>query len=192
MAFNAEAFRAKLINDGARPNLFEVTLNFPYTIAGLDINDSDLRFFCKSAAIPGSTIGIAPVQYFGREVKLAGNRTFADWTVNIINDENFAMRKLFENWHRLINDNVGNIRAGGFVNSYEYGATATVRQYGKAGNVIAQYKMVGAWPTDIGQIDLDWGTNDTIEEFPVTFAYQYWESDADAGIGFLDNILNRL
>jgi hypothetical protein len=34
------------------------------------------------------------------------------------------------------------------------------------------------FPTDVSQIDVDWGSNDTIEEFTVTMAYQWWEAAA--------------
>ncbi len=30
----------------------------------------------------------------------------------------------------------------------------------------------------LSAIDLDWGSNDAIEEFTVTFAYQYWETNS--------------
>jgi hypothetical protein len=47
----------------------------------------------KSAQLPESTIGVVPVFYFGRELKYAGNRTFPDWTVTVINDEDFSIRE---------------------------------------------------------------------------------------------------
>jgi hypothetical protein len=39
------------------------------------------------------------------------------------------------------------------------------------------YKFVGMYPLDLAPIDLDWSSNDTIEEYAVTFAYQWWEAD---------------
>ena len=61
-----------------------------------------------------------------------------------------------------------------------YGVDATVTQYGKDGSRINQYQFVGIWPTDISPIELSWDTNDSIEEFTVTFAVQYFLS---AGAG---------
>jgi hypothetical protein len=121
------------------------------------------------------------VPYFGREVKVAGNRTFADWSVTILNDEDFAIRNAMESWVRGINENVTNLRQAVARTSQQYGVDATVTQYSKTGQRLKRYRFVGMFPTDISQIDLDWGSNDTIEEYTVNFAYQYWES-VDRGV----------
>ena len=92
MAFNVNQFRTQLTGDGARPNLFEVRLTFPgYASSGASASAKS-SFMVKTAALPGSTLGMVTVPYFGREVKVAGNRTFADWSVTIINDEDFLIR----------------------------------------------------------------------------------------------------
>src|SRR6184192_3332049 len=98
MSFDITTFRTNLIGDGARPNLFEVALQFPQFVSLGSIAAPKTTFMCKSAQLPGSTIGVAPVFYFGREVKLAGNRQYADWTIQIINDEDFIIRNAFEQW----------------------------------------------------------------------------------------------
>jgi len=54
-----------------------------------------------------------------------------------------------------------------------------VVQYGKTGNTLKKYKFIGLFPTDVSQIDIDWGANDQIEEFTVSLAYQWWESVED-------------
>ena len=118
------------------------------------------------------------MHYFGREIKFAGNRTYADWTVTIINDENFKMRRAFESWMDFINGNGSNIRQPGSVRPLDYTSDSIVTQFGKAGDPIQEYAVRGMFPVDVSPIELDWGTNDTIEEFQVTFAYQYWESNA--------------
>jgi len=176
MAFNVNQFRTQLQGDGARPNLFEVRLNFPAYAQGGAVAAAKSSFMVKTAALPGSTVGMVTVPYFGREVKVAGNRTFADWSVTIINDEDFFIRSAMEAWVRGINENVTNLRSNRARTSQQYGVDATVIQYGKDGRQLKSYKFVGMFPTDIAQIDLDWGSNDTIEEYTVNFAYQYWES----------------
>ena len=131
----------------------------------------------KAAQLPGSTVGTVPVYYFGRELKFAGNRTFTDWTLQIINDEDFVIRNSLESWMNAINSHASNVRNSGAVNPSNYSVDAIVTQYGKAGDVLKTYKFVGLFPVDIAPIDLDWGTNDSVEEFSTTFAFQYWESD---------------
>jgi len=183
MSFNIDQFRTAMQYDGARPNLFEVVLAFPNFVELRGNASNRSRFFVKTAQLPGSTIGAVTVPYFGREVKVAGNRTFADWTVTVLNDEDFVIRQAFERWHRGINGNVTNLREPGAVSTSpltpgtSYAVDAEVYQYSKAGGTpIKKYRFIGMFPNDIAPIDLDWGSNDTIEEFSVTLSYQYWES----------------
>jgi hypothetical protein len=179
MAFNVSEFRAAMIGDGARPNLFAVTLAFPPNIVtnGGSTAGQKVTFMAKAAQLPGSTVGTVPVYYFGRELKLAGNRTFPDWTITIINDEDFSIRNALETWMNAINSHAGNIRQGSAGNLTDYSVDATVTQYGKTGEELKKYKFVGMFPQDVAPIDLDWGSNDSIEEYSATFAYQWWESD---------------
>ena len=177
MAFNVAEFRANMVGDGARPNLFSVSLVFPTIANNSTAAGQKVTFMAKSAQLPGSTIGTVPVFYFGRELKFAGNRTFTDWTLQIINDEDFAIRNALESWMNAINSHSGNVRDGGAANPTNYTVDAIVTQYGKTGNELKSYKFVGLFPLDIAPIDLDWGSNDVIEEFSATFAFQYWESN---------------
>lgn len=170
MAFNVNEFRSQLSGDGARPNLFEVTMTIPFNGGA----SSKLTFMCKSAALPGSSLGVASAFYFGRELKFAGNRTFADWPITIINDEDFITRRAFENWSWHINQHTPNLRTGAALPPTGYQTDAYVKQFGKTGNVLREYKLIGSFPTDISPIDLDWGNNDVIEEYTVTLAYSWW------------------
>ena len=177
MAFNVAEFRANMVGDGARPNLFQVTLTFPAIAANGTAAGQKATFMAKAAQLPGSTIGQVPVYYFGRELKFAGNRTFADWTLQIINDEDFTIRNSIESWMNAINSHSGNTRSPNAMNPSSYTVDAVVTQYGKAGDALKSYKFVGMYPLDLAPIDLDWSSNDTIEEYGVTFAYQWWETD---------------
>jgi len=176
MAFNVAEFRANMIGDGARPNLFSVTLSFPVIAANGVASGQKLTFMARAAQLPGSSIGQVPVYYFGREVKFAGNRTFADWTIQIINDEDFTIRNSMESWMNAINSHRGNIRNTNAKSPVTYTSDAKVTQFGKTGDTLKEYNFIGMFPTDISPIDLDWSSNDSIEEYQVTFAYQWWES----------------
>ena len=177
MAFNVAEFRANMIGDGARPNLFQVTLTFPTIATNSTAAGQKTTFMAKSAQLPGSTVGTVPVFYFGRELKFAGNRTFTDWTLQIINDEDFTVRRSIESWMNGINSHGGNLRAAGAKSPAGYTVDAQVTQYGKTGDQLKTYNFVGLYPLDLAPIDLDWSSNDTIEEYAVTFAYQWWETD---------------
>jgi hypothetical protein len=182
MAFNINEFRSQMQGDGARPNLFEVTLPFPaFALPGTA--QTKLSFMCKTAQLPGSTVNSVPVQYFGRELKFAGNRTFQDWSITVINDEDFSIRKGFERWMERINGHVDNVRSVAYVTPASYVGQATVVQYKKNGQSPQdlQYNFKDIFCTDISAIDLDWGSNDAIEEFTVNFSYSYWTSTANKG-----------
>lgn len=179
MAFDVNSFRANLQKEGARPNLFEVSLLFPSWVSTGGLAGAKSTFMCKAAQLPGTTIGVAPLFYFGREVKLAGNRSFQDWTIQIINDEDFLIKNALELWVNGINDPARNIRnSNADVLDGGYGVDALVTQYGKAGEVLKTYKFVGIWPMDVSPIELDWGANDSVEEFTATFACQYYGDPA--------------
>lgn len=177
MAFNVAEFRANMIGDGARPNLFSVSLTFPTIANNSTAAGQKVTFMAKTAQLPGSTVGTVPVYYFGRELKFAGNRTFTDWTLTIINDEDFTIRNSIESWMNAMNSHAGNVRNVGAASANGYTVDATVTQYGKTGGELKKYKFVGLFPVDLAPIDLDWGSNDAIEEYQTTFAYQWWEAD---------------
>ena len=166
MAFNISDFTGNF-QEGARPNLFQVRI---------PLIDQDLEFLAKATSLPGSTIGVIEVPYFGRMVKLAGNRTFAEWEVTILNDEDFKVRNILEQRMATINGHESNTSDGQQTLS-TYAIDGDVVQYSRDGNVIANYKFVNMFPINIDPIQLDWGTNDTIEEYNVTFAYQYFTRD---------------
>jgi hypothetical protein len=177
--FRVDDFRSRGLNDdGARPNLFEVSMFFP-ALPGVSVDAQQFTFLCKAAQIPGSNMGVIEVPYFGRQVKVAGNRTYDDWTVTIISDESYRIRRAFEAWHAGINGPQSNLRSPNAINSSGYTKDAVVTHFKKNGGTLASYRMIGAFPSNVAPIDLDWGSNDTLEEFTVTFAYQYWLSDKD-------------
>lgn len=178
MPFNIQQFRGQMTGDGARPNLFECTITFPLApgvISSPQGAQTKYTFFARSAQLPGSSVNSVPVNYFGRELKFAGNRVFSDWAVTIINDEDFVIRNAFEQWMNGLNSHRINLRDSGLYDSSQYQQDGYVKHFGKRGEVLKAYKFVGMFPVDLSPIDLDWAANDSIEEYSVTFAYQWWE-----------------
>ena len=184
MAFNINQFQSELRFGGARPSMFEVIMSNPINGAA----DEKFRFFCKAATIPASTINPITVNYFGREVKLAGNRTFGDWTPTIINDEDFAIRATLEQWSASINNHIDNTTTSG-LNTLSYKGDADIIHYGKDGRKLRTYHITGMFPTEIGEISLYWATGDAIEEFTSTFTYDYWTvNETGASLGVTINL----
>lgn len=171
MAFNINDIRAQLTQGGARSTLFQVTITNPVN----GIADLKVPFMCRAAELPGSTLGFVDVPYFGRKIKVAGDRTFQPWTVTIMNDEDFLVRNAMEQWVNSINSLQGNLRTLGTASPLAYKQQAVITQYSKSGNILRQYQFNGLFPTEISPIQTDWNNTDTIEEFQVTFQYDYWE-----------------
>lgn len=173
MALNINEIRSQLALGGARPTLFQVQFNNPVNSAG----DVKVPFMVSAAQLPASQLGTIEVPYFGRKVKIAGDRTFAEWTVNIINDEDFLIRNAMEEWMQNINSHLGNLRGFGAASPSLYKQNANVTQYSKTGVPIRRYTFNGIFPVEVSTIDLDWNQTDTIETFTVTFQYDWWEVD---------------
>jgi hypothetical protein len=171
MAFNVNEIKAQLAFGGARPSLFQVQINNPADGAG----DLKTPFMIKVSTIPESTMGFVDIPYFGRKVKVAGDRTFAPWSVTIMNDEDFLIRNSMEAWHNSINSLQGNLRTTGSSAPNAYKSDALVSQFSKTGDLIRQYRFVGIFPSVIAPIPLSWEAVDIIEEFDVEFQYDYWE-----------------
>lgn len=179
MSFNVDQFRTAMMFDGARSNLFEVRMNFPTILNNAQgiTSSNSIRFFANSTQLPPSIIGVARQSYFGREVKFPGNRTFQPWTINVVNDESFNLRDTFESWLNLINNHTSNTRDAFAINALDYSVNAEIVHFGKDGGWIKSYMFTGLFPTQVDPINLSWAQNDTIEEFGVTFEYQYWVAD---------------
>ena len=169
MAFNVNNFINSMAYDGVRPNLFEII--FPDAGQNFTIR-------ARASSLPASSVGMATAYYFGRLAKFAGNRVFADWSVSVLVDEpdfENGPRAALERWSNNLNSHVGNVRSSAFTAPVSYQKDARIIQYGKSGDVIATYEMKGCFPVDIAAMPLDWGSNDAIAEFSVTFAMQYWQ-----------------
>jgi hypothetical protein len=186
MAFNIETFKTNGLKEGgARPSLFDVTITFPNFLSGKIDSDTQqsIRFLCRATQIPAMTVQSIDVPYMGRKIKVAGDRSFADWSVTIMNDENFKLRAAFEAWSNQLNSIVTNVTTGKPKDIEGYKATAIVHQYSKRGKSnlgsfdstpLRSYKFEGIFPTNIDAIALDWDNVNQLETFDVTFAYDYW------------------
>ena len=166
-------FKSKLAGGGTRPNLFGVEIAFPNETAIDNDTNEKSRFLIKAAALPASNITPIDVNFRGRILKIAGDRTFDTWTVTVLNDVDFSIRSAFEKWMNLINkmeDNTGE------QDPAIYQPDAYVHQLDRDGSTLRTYKFHDVFPTQVSQIDLSYETTDAIEEFTVEFQVQWWEA----------------
>ena len=173
------------IGQGVKPNMFLVDIFFPADVKLASADQSLVNILCKSAALPGSNLGVIEVPFRGRTVKIAGDRTFDTWSVTFFNDKDFKSRSFFELWMDNINTHEANTAplfrpqssAGGYMANLE------VKQLEKTkaenGEIIRTYKLWHCFPTSVGQIDLAYDSNDQIEEFTVEFQMSYWTATGE-------------
>jgi len=178
MAFTISNFREAIAKQHgiARPNLFEVIVTSPPDT----VKDkfADFRFQCKMATIPPSTMGVIEVSYFGRMIKIPGNRTFDNLSLTVINDEDYTIRNAIEKWMALMNSHANNIQEVEDVKDLFCGIT--ISHFGVTDFPTGSWNFINCFPVSLGEISLDWGSNDTAEEFSVDFAYDYWTSAASS------------
>jgi hypothetical protein len=194
------SFKSQSNLDYARPNLFQVDIDFPEAVVGL-ITDAaggggassdpvnSMRvlggFQVKAAQIPASTVGVIEVPFRGRMLKIAGDRTFEPWTITVHNDTAFRLRSWFEKWMeaiQLYDENATEIdygvaAAAATTDYLRYMKDMKVTQLDRRGNAVRSYKFYDCWPSNISSIDLDFGSNDAIEEFTVELQVQYWKPE---------------
>ena len=176
MAFAVTEFKTQLATGGgaARPSLYTIDINGPVSSYSFSDNSNIL---VKAAAIPASTLAPLTVNYMGRAYKTPGFRTFDVWNVTVINDEDMAARSQIIGWMRWLAGSLEGNRTGILGGKSEtpadYEGSATVTQMGKGGSAVQSWKLYQMWPTELGEIALDW-SSDAIQEYTVAFAYDYW------------------
>ena len=171
-------FKSKMAGGGARPNLFEVELVFPDPLAIENDVKEKSRFLVKAALLPASNITPIEVNFRGRILKIAGDRTFDTWTVTVINDVDFAIRSAMEKWMDFINSMED---ATGAQDPALYQPDAYVHQLDRDGSTLRTYKFHDVFPTNVSAIDLSYETVDSVEEFTTEFQVQWWEAIKGTG-----------
>lgn len=161
-------FKGLLGAGGARPNQFRILLSFPSYVT---VPNPEYSLLVTGAAVPASNVNPTLVQYRGREVKLAGERIFDPWTITIVNDTEFSLRRPFEEWMNGMNNLVDNT---GVLTPRDYQIDLEVEHLDRNDEVLQTYKLHSAFPINMSEIALQYGQNDVIEEFTVTFQYQHY------------------
>lgn len=149
--------------DFARPNLFEVEIPFL---------GRDFKFKCKAASMPSAVTEQVIVGYQNKKLKLGGDRTFEDWIITVYNDSDHSVRKQFIEWQNLVHSL--DRRIYGDVPAV-YKKEANVTQFDRQTQPTAKHTIFGVWPTNVGEVALDWDTNNEVETFEVTLSVDWWE-----------------
>jgi len=177
MALGIQQFKSNFYG-GARNNLFKVVMTPPQAETGVG---KSLEFLIKTTSLPSSTVEPLTVPFRGRDLKIAGKRSFEPWSVTVINDNDFLIRETLEKWsasmsyHDINTSDKAGQGDDGFAH---YMCDAQVYQLihdNKDHKVGYGYNFVDMWPSSVGNIELN-SEGEAIEEFTVEFQYQYWYS----------------
>ena len=171
---NINDFKTRLQGGGARANQFEVQMYFP-TWAGVGITE-EMRFLCTSTTTPASTVSEVPVAFRGRTLYLAGDRTFETWSTTVINDTDFKIYRAVEKWLNGMNDL--KLNTSSHIDPDTYMVDAYIKHLDRNGAPLKRWYFKGVFPTALPGIALDYGTNDAIETFDVTWRYQWFTTDS--------------
>ena len=175
------------IGQGVKPNMFLVDIKFPDALGGASqaLGTDLTNILCKSAALPGSNLGVIEVPFRGRTVKIAGDRTFDTWSATFFNDKNMELRGLFEEWANLLNTHEANTAPRFLPDSAGSGYMASLyvtqleKDESEGGSAIRTYKLHHCFPTNVSQIDLAYDSNDQIEEFTVGWQYSFFTAQKE-------------
>lgn len=172
-----DAFKG-VVKDAARPNRFFMTIeqigaeggDGPQNSAQIPNWDENHCYLVKSAGLPPRTIGEVELNWQGMKAKLSGDPTYDEMTITLINDYDFKAKKFFESWLEVIAMTEENTRSS----QGRYKANIKLDQLGRTGEIIASYRLHGAWPKQMDQIELSHESTDTIEELSMTIQLDYW------------------
>ena len=136
----------------------------------ITIPEFNLDFHGKGTQLPSSDLGVIEIPYKGRKLKVPGQRTFAEWTVTIMELENMGMRIEMEAWMNALDEALtGKL-------SEKLGTDmpdVDVAILGKNGKPTMSYKLYGVFPTSIASVDLNFDEQTAPLEYAVTFQYSF-------------------
>ncbi len=165
---SADVLKNNLTNP-AKSYLWYVMFTNP--IGGGDADALDTR--CRSASIPGRSVGTIDIPYKGTAgIRVPGKLQMShSWSVSFLeNTEDQKTYNALYAWHEAI---VG-ARTGIGGPDLAVKSDIYLRCIDQAGNVWLTIKLIGAFPSELGDVSLSYEDNSTIQ-FPVTWSYDRWE-----------------
>ena len=173
--FNLDKLKGALVRGGARPSLFEFTVTGLPDDSGISLGN--IQHYCQVSALPPLTVTPIEKMYFGRTVKIPGDMVFGDLTTTIYQTETGVEHTAINAWMDEINGHKTNVSTLGDSGSFMgiYAGTVKLTQYDKEGTALVEVEFVDAWPQSVSEIALSYDTASDIEQFDVTWSYQYYE-----------------
>ena len=163
------------ITRGARPNFFYVELTPPVGASAIFGDVSSINYFIKATDLPDTGVGTIDVNYMSHVIPYAGDPDHShDHKFSVINEEDFGVRDMFQNWIKLI----AHPKNGTQLKYTQYTGSATIYQLGGLGEIIKAVRLVGMFPVKNNKLALSWDDKNKIETFDVDVKFAYPEDIA--------------
>jgi len=200
-------FRASIAaNNGlARLNRFFIDFNIPNSMRAHDdhggVEDReiifDVPFLAESVNLPGVSFATTEIRRYGygpieRKPYMP---IFVDNTISFLGDGKGRMYKFLYTWMNTIikfdempSGKTGSNNARPFEVDFknDYSVDITIITVDEANNKIIELKLYDAYPIFMGDIQMNWGSNDDVMRIPVTFTFFNWKMQ-DIEINLAEN-----
>lgn len=135
---------------------------------GSAIIPSGLEIRAKGAQLPTSDIGVMEIPYKGRKIKIPAERSFAEWTVTIMETAEMGVRKSLEKWMSVMDAEDQVKRNTASLCNIE---VVLLKPDNESPSIT--YELFGAFPSSIASVDLSFDEQTAPLEYSVTFQYSY-------------------
>ena len=129
---------------------------------------------CISSEVP--QVSVEPVAWEaqgGVKLMFRGKKTWSNsWTATFVESRDGATREAFIQWTNLMHNPLTGLGAY----KTQYAVPADLTQYDDAGLPARVFKLVNAWPSEVGQASLDQSSG--IVQYTIQFAFDYVEEDS--------------
>ena len=156
-----------------------ITPRNPASLTGVIADQlRDLRFLCDAVALPVRSLATVDSAIYGAPTKLPYQSTYTEAALSFYLTESMAQKKLFDAWQDLIiNTRTGNV---GFFD--DYSCTIIISKYSSnveapEGGADYAVKLLDAFPSIVGEVQLSHSAGNEILKLPVTFMYRRWETE---------------
>lgn len=199
--FNVNNFRAELSKKGVmKNNKFFVRMYSPRGFSNSGNRDAALlasdtvrflEFWCEGTNIPGVSLSTTEIRRYGYGAmeKKPYVTLSNDITMSFIGDAKGIIWAYFQNWIKLIvNYDMRNGITGStgilrnqkpFELAYkdDYAVDIHISVFDDVGNESIHVVLRDAYPTFVGDIQLNWGDTNSLMRVPVTFSFFDWYNE---------------
>jgi len=140
--------------------------------------DKIFKVTCLTAELPGKAFATSEERTYGPIRKRPYSQFFTDAAFTFMGTRHMPEKKFFDSWMDTIQDP----DTFDFEYYNKFTTDVTVTQFDVTNKPVYQFKLIEAWPLNIGAIALDWGATNEFPRLTVTMAYRKWKDTSQKGV----------